>query len=80
VLVSALNDQGGVRAGGDAAGTFVVTWMTSAGSVEALTIPPGGSIGPGGTIVGAGPSMALLVIPGAAVAEIGAGIAKEAVR
>ena len=80
VLVSALNDQGGVRAGGDAAGTFVVTWMTSAGSVEALTIPPGGSIGPGGSIVGAGPSMALLVIPGAAVAEIGAGIAKEAVR
>jgi hypothetical protein len=80
VLVSALGDRGGVRASGDAAGTFVVSWMTSAGTVEALTIAPGGPIAPGGTIVGAGPSMALQVIPGEAVAWIGAGIAEEAVR
>jgi hypothetical protein len=80
VLVSALTDLGGARASGDAAGTFVVTWMTSGGTVEALTIPPGGAIGPGGTIVGAGPSMAVQVIPGEAVVWIGAGIAVEAVR
>jgi hypothetical protein len=78
-LLSALNDLGGAAAGGDAAGTFVVTWTNSAGAVEALTIPPGGGFGPG-TVVGAGPFRHLLVVPGQAVLSIGAGIAKEAVR
>jgi hypothetical protein len=79
VLLSALTDRGAPGAGGDAAGTFVLTWTNSAGAVEALTIPPGGGFGPG-TVVGAGPFRHLLVVPGEAVLSIGAGIAKEAVR
>ena len=78
-LLSALNDQGKVACGGDPAGTFVVNWTDSAGTVQALTIPPGGGFGPG-TAVGAGPFMLLKVIPAKAVLWIGAGISKETVN
>jgi hypothetical protein len=78
-LVSASNDRGLGNVAGDAAGTFVIAWTNSAGAVEALTIPPGGSFGPG-TVVGAGPFSALLVLPGGAVLSIGAGLSKETVQ
>jgi len=81
-LVSALNDQGKVAVGGDPAGTFVVIWTNNAGTIEALTIPPGGGFGPG-TPVAAGPTVLLKVIPGLAVlwmGGFGAGISKETVN
>jgi hypothetical protein len=78
-LVSALNDQGKVAVGGDPAGTFVVIWTSSVGTIEALTIPPGGGFGPG-TAVGAGPTTLLKVFPGLAVVWLAAGISKESVN
>jgi hypothetical protein len=78
-LLSTLNDKGKVAVGGDPAGTFVVTWLDSAGNVEALTIPPGGGFGPG-TVVGAGPFTSLAVVPGKAMLSIGAGLSGEPVN
>jgi hypothetical protein len=78
-LLSTLNAKGKVAVGGDPAGTVVVSWMDSAGNIEALTIPPGGGFG-AGTVVGAGPFTQLTVFPGQAVLVIGAGIAKETVN
>ncbi len=76
-LLSALNDKGGVGVAGDAAGTFVVIWNNAAGSVQAVTVPPGGGFGPG-TPVGTAPSRRLLV-PGKAVLWTAAGISTEPV-
>jgi hypothetical protein len=76
-LLSAVNDKGGVGVAGDAAGTFVVIWNNAAGNVEAVTVVPGGTMGPG-TPVGAAPSRRLLV-PGKAVLWTAAGIATEPV-
>jgi hypothetical protein len=78
-LLSTLDAKGKVAVGGDPAGTFVVTWMDSAGNIEALTIPPGGGFGPG-TVVGAGPLTSLAVYPGEAVLVIGAGVAQQRVN
>ena len=78
-LVSASNDKGLGNVAGDVAGTFVIAWTNSAGAVEALTIPPGGSFVPG-TGVGAGPFSALLVLSGEAVLSIEAGLSKETVQ
>jgi hypothetical protein len=79
VLVSAPNDKsaGGVAA--DPAGTFVTAWTNSAGNVEAITIPPGGSIGPG-VVVGSGPFDSLSVVPGTAILSIGAGVSREPIN
>ena len=78
-LLSTLNAGGKVAVVGDPNGTVVVSWVDSAGNVEALTIPPGGGFGRG-TVVGAGPFTALTVFPGQAVLVIGAGIARESVN
>jgi hypothetical protein len=77
-LLSALNDKGVPGVGADPAGTFIVTWTSSSGTIEALTIPPGGGFGPG-MEVGQGPFLNLTVIPGEAALWIGAGISKESV-
>jgi hypothetical protein len=53
-----------------------MAWTNGAGNVEAITIPPGGSIGPG-VVVGSGPFDSLSVVPGLAVLSIGAGVAKQ---
>ena len=79
VLLSALNDKGVGGVVGDAAGTFIVTWTTSTGTVVALTVPPGGVFGPG-TAVGGGPFMNLKVVTGQAVLWTGAGISSETVN
>jgi len=78
-LLSALNDKGFGGVVGDDAGTFIVTWKTSAGAVEALTVPPGGGFGPG-TPVGSAPFMNLKIVWGRAVVQTGAGIASETVN
>lgn len=78
-LVSALDDRGAPTAGGDAAGTFVLTWTSSTGAISALTVPPGGTFGPA-TPVGAAPLVHLVVTPGEAVLWSHAGVAKEPVN
>jgi hypothetical protein len=78
-LVSALDGRGAPNVSGDAAGTFVLTWTSGTGAVEALTVPPGGTFGPA-TAVGAGPLVRLVVIPGEAVLWSRAGIARESVN
>lgn len=73
-LLSALNDAGRVSGVvGDVNGTFVATWASGTGVVEALTIPPGGGFGPGST-VGNGPFMTLMGAPGHAVLWMGSGL------
>ena len=57
----------------------VMAWTNSAGNVEAITIPPGGTIGPG-VVVGSGPFDGLAVVPGLAVLSIGAGVAKQPIN
>lgn len=78
-LVSALDARGAPALGGDAAGTFVLTWTGGSGAVEAITIPPGGTFGPA-VSVGAAPLIHLVVIPGEAVLWSHAGVAKEPVN
>jgi len=78
-LLSALDDKGVGGVVGDAAGTFIVTWTTSTGTVEALTIPPGGGFGPG-TAVSSGPFMNLKIVGDHAVLWTGAGISSETVN
>lgn len=75
--LSAANDKGEVGVAGDAAGTFVVIWNNAAGTVEAVTLVPGGVFSPG-TPVGAAPSRRLHV-PGKAVLWTAAGISIESV-
>ena len=65
--------------GSDAAGTLVLTWTSSTGSISALTVPPGGTFGPA-TPVGAHPLVRLVVIPGEAVLWSRAGVAQEPVN
>ena len=65
---------------GDANGTFVVTWTGGVpGTVDALTIPPGGGFGPG-TAVGNGPFKSLKIASGHAVLWNGSGITEEPVN
>jgi hypothetical protein len=81
-LLSALDAKGRVAVGGDPAGTVVVTWLDGAGNTEALTIPPGGSFGPG-TVVATGSASSvtvLTVFPGEAVLIVGTRIAEESVN
>ncbi len=79
VLVSALDATGGGGVAGDAAGTFIVTWTASTGTVEALTLPPGGGFGPG-TAVSGGPFVLLEIVGDRAVLWTGAGISSETVN
>ena len=79
ILLSALTDKGVGGVAGDAAGTFIVTWTTSTGTVVALTVPPGGGFGPG-TAVGSGPFMNLKIVWGHAVVWTGTGISSETVN
>jgi hypothetical protein len=79
ILLSALIDKGFGGVVGDAAGTFIVTWTTSAGIVEALTVPPGGALGPG-TAVGSAPFVNLKIVWGHAVVWTGSGISSETVN
>lgn len=78
-LLSALDDKGSVRVAGDPAGTFVVTWTDAAGSVEAVTIPPGGGLS-SGVVVGTAPTFRLLAIPGRIVLWTAAGITEQGVN
>ncbi len=78
-LLSALDDKGSPRVAGDAAGTFVVTWTDAAGSVEAVTIPPGGGLS-SGVVAGTAPTVRLLVIPGKAVLWTAAGLSEQTVN
>jgi hypothetical protein len=78
-LLSALDDKGSPGVASDAAGTFVVIWTDSAGSVEAVTIPPGGGLS-SGVVVGTGPTRRLLVIPGKAILWTAAGISEQTVN
>ena len=78
-LLSAVNDKGFGSVAGDKAGTFVVAWTNAAGTVEALTVPPGGAFGPG-TAVDSGPFMNLKIFSDHAVLWTGAGISSEMVN
>lgn len=79
ILLSALTDKGVGGVVGDAAGTFIVTWTTSTGTVVALTVPPGGGFGPG-TAVGSAPFLNLKIVWGRAVLWTGSGISSETVN
>ena len=79
ILLSALTDKGVGGVVGDAAGTFIVTWTTSTGTVVALTVPPGGGFGPG-TAVGRVPFLNLKIVWGRAVLWTGSGISSETVN
>ena len=78
-LLSAVNDKGFGGVAGDEAGTFIVAWTNSTGTVEALTVPPGGEFGPG-TAVGGGPFVNLKIFSDHAVLWTGAGISSETVN
>jgi hypothetical protein len=82
-LLSSLNATGpGItEAVGDANGTFVVTWTSGGppGTVEALTILPGGGFGPS-TAAGNGPFNSIKIVPGHAVLWMGSGISEEPVN
>jgi hypothetical protein len=78
-LLSSLSDKSFGGVAGDEAGTFVVAWTNSAGTVEALTVPPGGELGPG-TAVDSGPFMNLKIFSDHAVLWTGAGISSETVN
>jgi hypothetical protein len=77
VLLSALTDTGHVSdVVGDGKGTFVVAWTSGTGvapMVDALTIAPGGGLGPS-TAVGSAPFMTVKIVPGHAVMWMGAGL------
>jgi hypothetical protein len=78
--LSSLTDSTRVgSAAGDANGTFVAAWTSGAGVVEALTIPPGGGIGPSDA-VGNGPFITLQLVPGHAAIWMGAGISTDTVN
>lgn len=78
VLVSTLGDRGLAAVRGDVSGTFIVTWVTAAGAVDALTIAPDGSFQKG-ALVGNGPFMGLAMVPGAAALRMGSGFATRPV-
>ena len=78
-LLSAVNDKGFGGVAGDEAGTFIVAWTNSTGTVEALTVPPGGEFGPG-IAVGSGPFVNLKIFSDHAVLWTGVGISSETVN
>ena len=67
------------RAVADAAGTFVVAWSdTTAGTLNLLTSPPGGSFGPA-TTFSAGTLGDIKIAPGHAVVTFGTAVSSEPV-